>query len=116
MDSGLLFMVSYDVEIFSGSKLDKEIVWNACFSYLSLMRSIIIGFGLMILCLLVLFKIAEVNFIKGDVKLEVIVAIAAMVFFLLGCILTSATNISMHQQNLLFRLRVLQPWHPITNK
>jgi DNA-binding NarL/FixJ family response regulator len=48
------------------------------------MRPIIIGFGLMILCLLVLFKIAEVNFIKGDVKLEVIVAIAAMIFFFVG--------------------------------
>lgn len=48
------------------------------------MRSIIIGFGLMILCLLVLFKIAEVNFIKGDVKLEVIVAIAALIFFFVG--------------------------------
>jgi DNA-binding NarL/FixJ family response regulator len=48
------------------------------------MRSIIIGFGLMILCLLVLFKIAEVNFIKGDVKLEVIVAIAAVIFFFAG--------------------------------
>jgi DNA-binding NarL/FixJ family response regulator len=48
------------------------------------MRPIIIGFGLMILCLLVLFKIAEVNFIKGDVQLEVIVAIAAMIFFFAG--------------------------------
>jgi DNA-binding NarL/FixJ family response regulator len=48
------------------------------------MRPIIIGFGLMILCLLVLFKIAEVNFMRGDVKLEVIVAIAAMIFFFVG--------------------------------
>jgi DNA-binding NarL/FixJ family response regulator len=48
------------------------------------MRSIIIGFGLMILCLLVLFKIAEVNFMQGNVKLEVIVAIAAMIFFFAG--------------------------------
>jgi DNA-binding NarL/FixJ family response regulator len=48
------------------------------------MRPIIIGFGLMILCLLVLFKIAAMNYIKGDVKLEVIVAIAAMIFFFVG--------------------------------
>jgi DNA-binding NarL/FixJ family response regulator len=48
------------------------------------MRSIIIGFGLLILCLLILFQIAEVNFIKGDVKLEVIVAIVAFVFFFAG--------------------------------
>jgi DNA-binding NarL/FixJ family response regulator len=48
------------------------------------MRPIIIGFGLLILCLLVLFKISEVNFIRGDVKLEVIVAIAALIFFFIG--------------------------------
>jgi DNA-binding CsgD family transcriptional regulator len=48
------------------------------------MRPIIIGFGLLIVCLLILFKISEVNFIKGDVKLEVIVAIAAFIFFFIG--------------------------------
>ena len=48
------------------------------------MRSIIIGFGLLILCLLILFRIGEINFIKGDVKLEVIVSIAALVFFFVG--------------------------------
>src|SRR5262245_17218125 len=48
------------------------------------MRSIIIGFGLLILCLLILFRIGEVNFIKGDVKLEVIVSIAALIFFFVG--------------------------------
>jgi DNA-binding NarL/FixJ family response regulator len=34
--------------------------------------------------MLVLFKISEVNFIKGNVKLEVIVAIAAFIFFFVG--------------------------------
>ena len=48
------------------------------------MRPIIIGFGLLILCLLVLFKIGEVNFTKGNVKLEVIVAIVAFIFFFVG--------------------------------
>ena len=48
------------------------------------MRPIIIGFGLLILCLLILFYIAEVSFIKGNVKLEVIVAIAAVIFFFAG--------------------------------
>lgn len=48
------------------------------------MRPIIIGFGLLIFCLLILFRIGEVNFIKGDVKLEVIVAIVALIFFLVG--------------------------------
>jgi DNA-binding NarL/FixJ family response regulator len=48
------------------------------------MRPIIIGFGLLILCLLILFQIGEVNFIKGNVKLEVIVAIVAFIFFFVG--------------------------------
>ncbi|MBL7741421.1 MAG: response regulator transcription factor [Chitinophagaceae bacterium] len=48
------------------------------------MRPIIIGFGLLILCLLILFRIGEVNFIKGDVRLEVIVAVAALIFFFVG--------------------------------
>ena len=48
------------------------------------MRSIVIGFGLLILCLLILFRLAEVNFIQGNVKLEIIVAIAALVFFFAG--------------------------------
>lgn len=48
------------------------------------MRSIIIGFGLLILCMLILFKIGEMNFTKGNVKLEVIVAIVAFIFFFVG--------------------------------
>lgn len=48
------------------------------------MRSIVIGFGLLIVCLLILFRIAEVNFIQGNIKLEIIVAIAAVIFFFVG--------------------------------
>src|SRR6185436_3979043 len=48
------------------------------------MRPIIIGFGLLILCMLILFKIGEVNFTEGNVRLEVIVAIAAFIFFFAG--------------------------------
>jgi DNA-binding NarL/FixJ family response regulator len=48
------------------------------------MRPIIFGFGLLILCLLILFRIGEVNFIKGEVKLEVIVTAAALIFFFVG--------------------------------
>ena len=48
------------------------------------MRSIVIGFGLLILCLLILFKIGEINFTKGNVKLEVIVAVVAFIFFFVG--------------------------------
>jgi len=48
------------------------------------MRPVIIGFGLLILCLLILFKIGEINFTKGNVRLEVIVAIVALIFFFVG--------------------------------
>ena len=48
------------------------------------MRPVIIGFGLLILCLLILFQIGEVNFIKGNIRLEVIVAIVAFIFFFVG--------------------------------
>ena len=48
------------------------------------MRTIIIGFGLLILSILVLFKIGEVNFNQGNVRLEIIVAIAALIFFFIG--------------------------------
>lgn len=48
------------------------------------MRPVIIGFGLLILCLLVLFKIGEVNVIRGNIKLEIIVALAAVIFFFVG--------------------------------
>ena len=48
------------------------------------MRPIIIGFGLLILCLLVLFKISEVNFLEGNIRLEVIVAVVAFIFFFVG--------------------------------
>jgi DNA-binding NarL/FixJ family response regulator len=36
------------------------------------------------MCLLVLFRVAEVNFMQGNVKLEIIVAIAAVIFFFAG--------------------------------
>src|SRR5688572_18924412 len=48
------------------------------------MRTVVIGFGLLILSLLVLFKISEVNFIQGNLRLEIVVAIAAIIFFFIG--------------------------------
>ena len=48
------------------------------------MKTIVIGFGLLSLCLLLLFKISEIGFIWGDVRLEVIVAIVAVIFFFAG--------------------------------
>jgi DNA-binding NarL/FixJ family response regulator len=59
---------------------------------LAAMRAIVIGFGLLILCLLILFRVAEVNFIKGNVKLEVIVAIAAVIFFFAGLYFNNRQN------------------------
>ncbi|RYY91533.1 MAG: response regulator transcription factor [Chitinophagaceae bacterium] len=48
------------------------------------MRPVIIGFGLLILCLLVFFRLAELQVWRGDVRLEVVVAVAALVFFFIG--------------------------------
>lgn len=48
------------------------------------MRTIVIGFGLLTLCLLLLFKVAEVQYTQGNARLEIIVAIAAVVFFFIG--------------------------------
>ena len=56
------------------------------------MRPIIIGFGLLILCLLVLFKIAEVNFTQGNIRLEVVVAVAAIIFFFVGLYFNQRNN------------------------
>lgn len=56
------------------------------------MRPIIIGFGLLILCLLILFKIGEINFTKGNVRLEVIVAIVALIFFFVGLYFNNQTQ------------------------
>jgi DNA-binding CsgD family transcriptional regulator len=56
------------------------------------MRPVIIGFGLLIFCLLVLFKLAEVNFMRGNVRLEVVVAVAALVFFFIGLYFNHRNN------------------------
>ncbi len=48
------------------------------------MRTLVIGFGLLTLCLLVLFKVAEVQYSQGNARLEIIVALAAVLFFFIG--------------------------------
>ena len=53
-------------------------------SYLLFVKALVIGFGLLILCLLLLFKISVLGVIRGVVRLEIIVAIAADIFFLAG--------------------------------
>jgi DNA-binding NarL/FixJ family response regulator len=39
---------------------------------------------MLVTCLLILFKLAEIQFIKGDIRLEVIVALTSLIFFGIG--------------------------------
>lgn len=48
------------------------------------MRSIVIGFGLLVLCLLLFFRIAELQVWQGNVRLEMVVAAASVLFFFIG--------------------------------
>jgi DNA-binding CsgD family transcriptional regulator len=48
------------------------------------MRTLVLGFGLLTLCLLILFKVAEVQVVQGNARLEIVVAFAAIVFFFIG--------------------------------
>lgn len=48
------------------------------------MRSIVIGFGLLITCLIALFKLAEFQFTQGNIKLEIIIAVTSLIFFGFG--------------------------------
>ena len=48
------------------------------------MRNIIIGSGLLIALLIILFKLGETQLIKGNVRMEVIIAITSIVFFITG--------------------------------
>ena len=50
------------------------------------MWKIIFGFGILCTALLVLFQIAELRMIKSDANLQVVIAILAVVFFVLGLI------------------------------
>jgi DNA-binding NarL/FixJ family response regulator len=47
-------------------------------------RNVIIGFGLLITLLVILFKLAEVQFVEGNVRMEIIIAITSIVFFIIG--------------------------------
>lgn len=56
------------------------------------MRTLVIGFGLLTLCLLVLFKVAEVQYSQGNARLEIIVALAAVLFFFIGYYVNLRSN------------------------
>ena len=67
------------------------------------MRSIVIGFGLLVLSLLVLFKISKVNFIQENVRLEVIVAIMQffimfVTVFIIGFIVTIISTLALRRK------------------
>ena len=48
------------------------------------MKNIIIGSGLLSTLLIILFKLAEVQFTQGNVRMEVIIAITSVIFFIVG--------------------------------
>jgi len=48
------------------------------------MRTVVIGFGMLVAALLLFFKISQVQVIRGDVRLELVVAAAALIFFFIG--------------------------------
>jgi ATP/maltotriose-dependent transcriptional regulator MalT len=47
-------------------------------------KNIIIGSGLLITLLIILFKLGETQFIKGNVRMEVIIAVTSVIFFITG--------------------------------
>lgn len=48
------------------------------------MKKTVITFGLLIVSLLVFFQISKYAFISGDLKIELIIALVAIVFFIIG--------------------------------
>ena len=48
------------------------------------MNKTILAFGLLIAALLILFQLGQYKFLEGDMKMEIIVAVMAIVFFFLG--------------------------------
>ncbi len=61
------------------------------------MKKTVITFGLLILSLLVLFQISKYAFVSGDLKIELVIAIVAIVFFIIGVYLNKR---SLHQERL----------------
>ena len=48
------------------------------------MKKTVLVFGLLILALLILFQLSKFSVISGDLKIETIIAIIAIVFFVIG--------------------------------
>jgi DNA-binding NarL/FixJ family response regulator len=47
-------------------------------------RNVVLGFGLLTLLLLILFKLAEIKFVRGDARMEIIIAVTSIIFFAIG--------------------------------
>jgi DNA-binding CsgD family transcriptional regulator len=47
-------------------------------------RNIVIGSGLLITLLILLFKLGETQLMKGNVRMEVTIAITSVIFFIIG--------------------------------
>jgi len=58
------------------------------------MKKTIIVFGLLVFALLLLFQISQYSLLSGDITIEVIIAVVAIVFFLVGIYLNKK---SLHQ-------------------
>jgi DNA-binding CsgD family transcriptional regulator len=52
--------------------------------YFYSVRNIILATGLLITLLIILFKLAQVQFTQGNVRMEVIIAITSVIFFFVG--------------------------------
>lgn len=61
------------------------------------MKKTIITFGLLILSLLILFQLSKYSFVSGDLEVEIVIAIVAIVFFIIGIYLNKR---SLHQDRL----------------
>lgn len=61
------------------------------------MKKTVVIFGLLILALLILFQISKYSFVSGDIEIEVVIAVVAIVFFIIGVYLNKR---SLHQERL----------------
>lgn len=48
------------------------------------MKKTVVSFGLLILALLLLFQISKYSLVNGDLQIEIIIAVVAIVFFVVG--------------------------------
>lgn len=61
------------------------------------MKKTVFTFGLLILALLLLFQISQYSFVSGDLEIEIVIAVVAIVFFIVGVYLNKR---SLHQERL----------------